>query len=115
MMATLLLPPSALSAMSAAAVSAARARAVAAKSRDGGVWRNLGLSRPCCLLSAAQWPKRRNFECDSYKMAIKITPAKKFLLNIQPELHQAIEEKSCTNSTICTQGIHCTKKDFFHL
>jgi hypothetical protein len=55
-MATLLLPPSALSAMGAAAASAARARAVAAKSRDGGARRNLGLSRPRHLLPAGASP-----------------------------------------------------------
>jgi hypothetical protein len=55
-MATPLLPPSASSAMSVAAASAARARAVAAKSRDGGAWRNLGLSRPPHLLSADAAP-----------------------------------------------------------
>jgi hypothetical protein len=42
--------------MSAAAVSAARARAVAAKSRDGGARRNVGLSRPRHLLSAGASP-----------------------------------------------------------
>jgi hypothetical protein len=55
-MATLLLPPSASSAMSTAAASAARARAVAAKSHDGGARRNLGLSRPRRLLSAGASP-----------------------------------------------------------
>ncbi len=38
------------------AASAARARAVAAKSRDGGARRNLGLSRPRRLLSAGASP-----------------------------------------------------------
>jgi hypothetical protein len=42
--------------MSAATASAARARAVAAKSRDGGARRNLGLSRPRRLLSAGASP-----------------------------------------------------------
>jgi hypothetical protein len=56
MIATLLLPPMVLSAMSAAAASATRARAVAAKSRDGGARRNLGLSRPWRLLSAGASP-----------------------------------------------------------
>jgi hypothetical protein len=55
-MATPLLPPSASSAMSAAAASATRARAVAAKSCDGGARRNLGLSRPGHLLSAGASP-----------------------------------------------------------
>jgi hypothetical protein len=55
-MATLLLPPSASSPMSAAAASAARGRAVAAKSCDGGVRRNLGLLRPRHLLSAGASP-----------------------------------------------------------
>jgi hypothetical protein len=55
-MATLLLPPLASSAMSGAAASAVRARAVAAKSRDGGTRRNLGLSRPRRLLSAGTSP-----------------------------------------------------------
>jgi hypothetical protein len=55
-MATPLLPPSASSTMSVAAASAARARAVAAKSCDGGVRRNLGLSRPRHLLSAGASP-----------------------------------------------------------
>ncbi len=55
-MATPLLPPSASSVMSAAAASAARARAVPAKSRDGGARRNLGLSRPRHLLSAGASP-----------------------------------------------------------
>jgi hypothetical protein len=55
-MATPLLLPSASSAMSAAPASAARARAVAAKSRNGGVRRNLGLSRPRHLLSAGTSP-----------------------------------------------------------
>ncbi len=55
-MATLLLPPLALSAMSAAAASAARARAVATESHDGGARRNLGLSRPRRLLSASASP-----------------------------------------------------------
>ncbi len=55
-MATPLLPPLASSAMSAAAASAARARAVATRSCDGGVRRNLGLSRPCHLLSAGASP-----------------------------------------------------------
>ncbi len=58
--------------------------------------------------SAAKRPKRRNFERDLYKMALKIAPAEKFLLYVQPELCQAIEERSCTNSNICTW-------DFFHL
>jgi hypothetical protein len=55
-MATPLLPPSASSAMSVAAASAARARAVAAKSRDGGAQRILGLSRPRRILSAGASP-----------------------------------------------------------
>jgi hypothetical protein len=42
--------------MSAASASAARARAVAAKSRDGGARCNLGLSRPRCLLSTGASP-----------------------------------------------------------
>jgi hypothetical protein len=54
--ATPLLPPLASSAMSAAAASAPRARAVAAKSRDGGTRRNLGLSRPRRLLFAGASP-----------------------------------------------------------
>jgi hypothetical protein len=49
-----------------------------------------------------QRPKRRDFERDLYKMALKIALAVKFLLNVQPELHQAIGERSCTNSNICT-------------
>jgi hypothetical protein len=37
-----------------------------------------------------QRPKWRNFERDSYKMALKIAPAEKFLLNnVQPESRQA--------------------------
>jgi hypothetical protein len=74
-MATPLLPPSASSAMSAAAASATRARAVAAKSRDGSAQRNLGLSRPRHLLSAgasppvclsfAGWLLRRLLSCAS--------------------------------------------------
>ena len=49
-MATPLLPPSALSAMSAAETSAARTRAVAAKSHDGGVWHSpLPLPSPSLL------------------------------------------------------------------
>ncbi len=55
-MATPLLLPLLLSAMSAAAASAARARAVAAKSRDGGARCNLGLLRPRHLLSAGTSP-----------------------------------------------------------
>jgi hypothetical protein len=55
-MATPLLPPSASSAMSTAAASAARARALAAKSCDGSTRRNLGLSRPHHLLSAGASP-----------------------------------------------------------
>ncbi len=38
-----------------------------------------------------QRPKQRNFEQDSYKMALKITPAEKFLLNVQPESRQATQ------------------------
>jgi hypothetical protein len=38
-----------------------------------------------------QRPKRSNFEQDSYKMALKIRPAEKFLLNVQPELRQATQ------------------------
>jgi hypothetical protein len=56
MMMTPLLPPSASSAKSTAAASAARARAVAAKSRDGGARLNLGLLRPRCLSSAGASP-----------------------------------------------------------
>jgi hypothetical protein len=56
MMVTLLLPPLASSAMSAAAALAARARAVTTKSRDGGARCNLGLSRPHHLLSAGASP-----------------------------------------------------------
>jgi hypothetical protein len=59
-----------------------------------------------------QRPKRHNFERNSYKMALKIVPAEKFLLNVQPELCQATGEKSCTNSTICTQSIYRTKERF---
>jgi hypothetical protein len=55
-MGTPLFPTSASSAMSASATSAARARAVAAKSHDGGARRNLGLSRPRHLLSAGASP-----------------------------------------------------------
>jgi hypothetical protein len=62
-------------------------------------------SLPSHHMGVTQRPKRRNFERDSYKMALKIAPDKKFLLNVQPELRQAIGEKSCTNSTICTQSI----------
>jgi hypothetical protein len=59
-----------------------------------------------------QQPKRHNFERNSYKMALKIAPAEIFLLNVQPESRQAIGKKSCTNSTICTQGIYRTKERF---
>jgi hypothetical protein len=65
---------------------------------SGAVRGNDGLS----VERATQRPKRHNFERNSYKMALKIAPAKKFLLNVQPELRQATGEKSCTNSTICT-------------
>ncbi len=64
-------------------------------------------------VSSTQRPKRRDFERDSYKMALKIAPANFFLLNVQPELRRAIGEKSCTNSTICTQSIYRTKERFF--
>ncbi len=65
--------------------------------------------------SPTQRPKQRDFERDSYKMALEIAPAEKFLLNVQPELRQAIGEKSCTNSTICTRSIYCTKERFFSI
>jgi hypothetical protein len=61
------------------------------------------------VVAVTQQPRWRNFECNLYKMALKIAPAEKFLLNVQPELHQAIGERSCTNSNICTQSIYCTK------
>jgi hypothetical protein len=64
------------------------------------------------LLTLTQQPKWRNFERNSYKMALKIAPAEKFLLNVQPELRQAIGEKSCTNSTLCTRSIYRTKERF---
>jgi hypothetical protein len=44
-----------------------------------------------------QQPKQRNFEGDSYKMALKIAPAEKFLLNVQPESCQA---------TVCLTSIY---------
>jgi hypothetical protein len=59
-----------------------------------------------------QRPKQRNFERDSYKITLKIVPAKNFLLNVQPELRQAFGERSCTNSTICTQCIYRAKERF---
>jgi hypothetical protein len=37
------------------------------------------------------------FEQDSYKMALKITPAEKFLLNVQPELRQATQQPRWRN------------------
>jgi hypothetical protein len=64
--------------------------------------------------STTQQPKRHDFERDSHKMALKIAPAKKFLLNVQPESRPAIGERICTDSTICGQRFYPTKKDFFH-
>ncbi len=75
-------------------------------------WKDAG-ARP--LMTTAQWLKRRDFERDSYKMALKIMPAEKFLLNVQPESCQAIGEKSCTNSTRCTRSIYRTKERFLPL
>jgi hypothetical protein len=86
-------------------------QAVATYVREA-VWpRNKSLQR----VGVTQRPKRRNFECNSYKMALKIAPAKKFLLNVQPESRQAIGDKSCTSSTICTQSIYRTKERFFSI
>jgi hypothetical protein len=62
----------------------------------------------------AQWPKRRNFERDSYKMALKIAPAEKFLLNVQPELRQAIGEKAVPIPLYVLKVSIVQKKDFFH-
>jgi hypothetical protein len=45
-----------------------------------------------------QRPKRRNFERYSYKMALKIAPAEKFLLNnVQPESRQATQRPRWRN------------------
>jgi hypothetical protein len=45
------------------------------------------------MVFLSQRPKGRNFERDSYKIALKIAPAENFLLNVQPELRQDIEKK----------------------
>jgi hypothetical protein len=61
-----------------------------------------------------QWPKWRNFERDSYKMALKITPAEKFLLNVQPESRQAIGKKAVPIPLYVLEVSIIQKKDFFH-
>jgi hypothetical protein len=48
-------------------------------------------------------------------MALKIMPAKKFLLNVQPESHQAIGEKAVPIPLYVLKVSIVQKKDFFHL
>jgi hypothetical protein len=48
-------------------------------------------------------------------MALKIAPAKNFLLNVQPELRQAIGEKAVPIPLYVLEVSIVQKKDFFHL
>ena len=47
-------------------------------------------------------PRCCNFERNLGKMALKIAPPEKFLLNVQPELRRALSKTLWNNSFICT-------------